>query len=233
MTLYSFLSAALAIALALSIIPVSRDFIPLSVRGVSGFVFALAINPEHVPSTIGDIAQVALGVFALACPIAFATESLAMAGRMIDISRGAQASEQILGESSRGSLLENSGRVLALLWFYLVDIEFFLRSLRLTVFCSVLDRQYVNDCLALFAQSFATGFYLAAPCMILALLLDGSGMVLARFLPKLPISFELLPIRLLAILFLLALRLHGESDSLALLHTNTIELITPEAVEAS
>lgn len=208
-------SLSLAIFLGLQIIPCCRELLPLNVK--LSFAFALAIVVPLSTSELSFSYAIALLLHCtlVALPVAFACEGLGATGRLTDIARGAQFAEQHLPGMSQASILELFAKVLALFWLFYVDFEILLAAW-LTPVQTFPDtsQAHLLELVSFFAQSFYAGLYFAAPLLTVAFLVDTSGMLLSKVLPRLPVSFELLPLKLVAVLLCAALRCFAEPSAL-------------------
>jgi flagellar biosynthesis protein FliR len=222
--------AVLAMFMGLTIIPAIREFLPTSVRLVTAgaltivatnqtFTWDSSLNASHSASIV-------VGVALVCVPIAFATESIAVAGRLIDLSRGAQVVEQTLTDHSRVSLLEQMAKLVAVVWIFAIDGQQFATLLLKVLSHSTSTSLSIPSSLKIFAEGLYCGMYIAAPFFALALLIDCSSMWLAKFAPRLTISNELLPVKLCLLSLCLALRLSTPTEILTDLEERTVEQIS-------
>lgn len=215
----------------LSLIPCFRQYLPHSVRlTIAVCLTCLERSNPLVMSLSMSLAALG-GVLLAAIPIAFACESISLAGRLVDIARGAQFSEQLVPGVGRFSQLEIAGGFFALVWIVVVDFEVLInsflgagRSYELLAE-SGLTLESVFKLLVFFADSFYSGVLIAAPLLGIAFLLDASAMVIAKVLPRFPVTYELMPVKLMAILFFLGIRLQSEPASLVKLRNNLLSIV--------
>ena len=159
-----------------------------------------------------------LGVL-LALPFALALESLAVSGRVFDLSRGAQLAEQLYpGLPGRQSVFENA---LLLLGFAIIfesgAYQFFITRLveSISVFAAggefgaMLD---VWGIIRVSAAAIGQGVIIALPIMTVSFLLDIFGGAMGKVLEKANIVTEITLVKLLVslILLLIILEFSGE-----------------------
>ncbi len=160
------------------------------------------------------VREILIGVL-LAFPLAIAVEMLVGIGRVIDVTRGAQFSEQFnpaLG--TRASTLEGlMPLVFALLIFSPAGVHFgaqlLLRSLELDVAFSF--DGYILPLIRVSAMALRDSVIFCAPLLVMALVVDVALAVLSRFVGRLNVTFELVPLKLVGVLFLAGL-LFAERD---------------------
>lgn len=206
---------SLAIFLSLQIIPCSRELLPLNVKLSFAFALAIVVPLTAADSSLYYAMALLLHCTLVALPVAFACEGLGATGRLTDIARGAQFAEQHLPGMSQASILELFAKVFALFWLFYVDFEILLAAWLTPVqkFPEAVQA-HLLELVSFFAQSFYAGLYFAAPLLAVAFLVDTSGMLLSKVLPRLPVSFELLPLKLVAVLLCVALRCFAEPSAL-------------------
>lgn len=151
----------------------------------------------------------------IALPLAFSVESLALGGRLVDLGRGAQLSEQFDPQApERASAIETLLRLAAPACLFHFGMQFQVLSLLNANLASHEARllkltqavSFQHELLRLGAETFLNGLLFAAPILISCFLLDLGLAFAARFLPRVSISFEVLPLKLwlgLLLLFLL------------------------------
>lgn len=220
-----------AMFLGFTIIPCVRQYLPHTARITLAAAMSCVVVGKATAG-IATITSLCSSIIILAncvicaIPIAFACESLVLAGRLIDTARGAQFSEQVVPGVGRVSILEGAGRFIALLWIMVVDFEIFITSfLDAASATRVTNTTTLFQLIGAFSESFYAGLFIAAPLLALSFILDTSGMLVAKVLPRFPVAFELLPVKLLLILFCLAVRLLGEPSCLISLRSNTLRLL--------
>ena len=193
----------------------------LKISGILGLSFVLTVlclpdlSQVVLPSLstleiiVIGMREAWLGVL-LALPFALALESLAVSGRVFDLSRGAQLAEQLYpGLSGRQSVFENT---LLLAGFAIIfesgGYQFFITKLVefTSVFKTCGEFNVVLDVYGLIkisAAAIGQGVLIALPIMTVSFLLDIFGGAIGKVLEKANIVTEITLIKLLICLVLL------------------------------
>ena len=146
-----------------------------------------------------------LGVL-LALPLALGLESLAVSGRVLDLSRGAQLAEQLYpGLSGRQSVFENT---LLLAGFAIIlesgGYQFFITRLVTSGFVLEVGTSFdVYGFIKISATAIKQGVLIVLPIMVVSFLLDIFGGAIGKVLEKANIVTEITLIKLLVSLSLL------------------------------
>ena len=178
---------------------------------------ALCVFPEGTLSTEYDKSHWSLLLLAarelwlgalLALPVAIAVESFLMAGRIADVTRGAQFSEQVApGLAARVSPCESVAMLLVLLaalslgGYRFVLLGLFgdfqpadsIEGMGAFPFAGSSVREWVQ----LSAKAIAAGLCAAAPVLLGSCLVEFAGVLSSRVLQRVSVSFELFPLKLL------------------------------------
>jgi len=176
-----------------------------------------AVDLDTAQLLVASIRELLTGV-AWGLPFALIVEAIPTAGRIADVSRGAQFAEQVSpGFGSADSVLESLGVYLALLVIFpLGGYHLLLHPILtsapelaglLVESDSVLSGKQALTFIAVSSKAITLGFALAAPVVVFSLLLDIAGALLSRSLSRVNVLFELMPMKMLlgAALFLSAL----------------------------
>lgn len=195
--------------LVFSLVRPLRLLIPGPVRALIALAVALPLFPRtitQIPSigTVLGAELVAAGLLIL--PLAIVAEVLPTAGRVADVSRGAQFSEQLLpGGEQRASLLEQAAVfAVAALAFLSPLYQQIIRRIVLSEPTRNYE-QFSEYLITLSTQAIATGVLIAAPIIIASLTVDGATALLSKTLNRNNMSYELLPLKLICGLLILLL----------------------------
>ena len=167
---------------------------------------------------LGSIFAEAILAWLLALPFALSLETFRMIGRFADASRGAQLGEQLdaqLGEPL--SMLERFAAFSIVFWIlhsgayaYLLEplVESSRRFGPSVLWLGQLHQlqwsTLLTQAIAFSGEIIAWAFLIAAPVVLVCLMIDLSTMVMMRALGKIHFSFELLPLKLVLGVFVLA-----------------------------
>ncbi len=168
--------------------------------------------------------EIGVGVL-LAAPLAIAFEVLPMAGRLVDDARGAQFAEQVNPELGRVSQFQELGNMLVPMVFL---------NTALFPLCSALSRSVSSPITASMsgmpgyafgvveyavraaAAALGESLSYAAPVILICLLLDFSIGLMSRFLTRINLNHELVPLKLVLGILLYGLFLSEVSPELPL-----------------
>lgn len=189
---------------------VSLDFIPQEVL--------CGISETSLAGLLSLAAHEALCGIIIAAPLRLALSALPLSGRLIDTLRGAQFAEQVfidLGEAQ--SLLESAANLLIpVILFSFGALHLLILALlnSLTAPALGFGKPLLELLPALVAhteplllcanQSFKAALFAAAPVLGCCLLLDLGACLLSRVLGRINMLFELMPLRMLLALCVLA-----------------------------
>ena len=191
--------------LALSLIRPIRQLTPFSARLGISLALAIAVFPttltEQLTLTIvlGELLLVVLRF----APLAIALESFAIAGRVIDLARGAQFAEQVQPQSgARESLFEQLAVHGSLVFLFASCGSTFFSLLVEPLASSRISAARALETVEFFGQALARGLCLAAPVLCISLLIDLAAAFGSRVLGRVNLLFEVLPAKLaLGVLF--------------------------------
>ena len=141
----------------------------------------------------------------LALPWVITLECWLMSARMVDVSRGAQFSEQVLGgDSNPSSLLESLCKLgsLALVFStgaYRIPLLVLERSFDNAILSDLGESRFLlfRELAFLFGYSLSAALLLAAPCLIVLWLIEVVAALGSKMLTRVNLSFELMPLRML------------------------------------
>lgn len=205
----NYLATFLALLAILSVIPALRLAFSALTRLSVAAVFALPQlkAPVAFPSpdaAIPELGTTNLYLFLLekvaegllfAVFLAFLLECIPLAGKLIDLCRGAQYSEQVLPElGERSSPFETMGILLSgCLMFSPLGYEIlFSHALNLMPRAWNTLENSLLSAYHLLQSSFSFALLIAAPVLLTSLLLDTGSALLSRYLNRTNMSFELL-----------------------------------------
>jgi flagellar biosynthesis protein FliR len=142
--------------------------------------------------------------FAIGLPCAIAAELMPMCGRIMDMVRGAQFSEQLIpGSAERNSVLEQCGLMIVPLFIFGgggYRELFVLLTKSITVFgvnaSPTVAPLQVFELAWLSLAALQTAVLVCTPCILVCLVIDVSIALLSRSLGRVNMVFEALPIKI-------------------------------------
>ncbi len=207
--------ASLRFFSALCVLQGMRQFLGFALTAGVSFLLSLGSLPISLnylgPAGSSSVllfwgcVEVLVGV-CCALPLAIICEALGVAGRLIDVFRGAQFAEQQLpGMESRVSNFEQAGMLaFFVLFFSMHAYQPFYAALCFLpqhVFRLLSDNSglgvYARSFLVLSNQVIAWGFCVAGAVILSSSCLDYAGAMLSRQLSQVPVSYEILPVKLI------------------------------------
>ncbi len=148
--------------------------------------------------------EILLGFF-MALPLALAAQSLPLAGRIADVSRGAQFGEQMLPGASRGVTPLESLSVVAipLLVFTFAGYRLVLNSIyesftKYHVMSeTVFEMPEISILILLSSKAILWGVLFAAPTILCCFFMDVATVLITRSLGRINLLFEMMPLKLI------------------------------------
>lgn len=194
--------------------------------GVTGANLQRSAAPASLPSFLTAVGVELLAGFVLALPVTLFAEMLILCGRLFDTVRGTQQAEQLIPS------LEHRGGSFEALASLVAPLVIFSPPCDRLVFAAAQHAHSQSRALAralidatgnpelprgviLYGELLATAVTWLMPCIAAALFFDGLTSMLSRFIPRIAIATELVPLRIVALLLLLILLLRDNPDTVA------------------
>ncbi len=217
-SLLLYLGAVLSLSISFSFLQATRyAFNPL-LRTLLAAIFSLPLLTLDSTLTAGEVSLSNSALYLLERVIhggllglftVLILETLPLAGRFLDLSRGAQYSEQLIASlGERSSPFQTVGVLLsACVLFSPLGYQFIFTPTFIVPTSKLSLTQSLWALYQLLQSSFAIALLISAPVVIGSFLLDAGSAVLSRYLNRTNMSFELLGVKMCLGILLFALLL--------------------------